>query len=166
MEKQILYRETVPAYFMAVIFLAIACWMGFSLYYQSNYGLIGSRPAPNNFYVIGIVFALLIGLNFSAIRIRLTDVDVHVSYGLFGKTIAWKDIATCEKDASSVARYGGWGIRLGFVHGKPVTVYNTFGGTRVAFLTRSGKPRGLVVTTLNPEELMRAANQLIRMQKS
>ncbi len=54
MEKQIIYRETVPAYFMAMIFLAIACWMGFSLYYQINYGPIGSRPAPNNFYVMGL----------------------------------------------------------------------------------------------------------------
>jgi hypothetical protein len=161
MEKQILYRETVPAYGMAAIFLVIACWMGFNLYYQINYGPIGSRPAPNNVYVAGIVIALLIGLNFSAIRIRLTDVDVHVAYGLFGKTLAWKHVASCGIDTQSVLRYGGWGIRLGMIRGKPVWVYNTFGGTRVAFLTRGRKPRGMVVTTRNPEELIRVANGLI-----
>jgi hypothetical protein len=165
MEKQILYRETVPAFFMAVLFLVIACWMGFTLYRQINYGPIGSRPAPDSFYVVGIIFALLIGLNFSAIRIRLTDIDVHVSYGVFGKTLAWKDVATCEIDTSSVVRYGGWGVRLGFIHGKAVTVYNTFGGTRVAFLTKGSKPRGLVVTTRNPDELMRVANELIAIHR-
>ena len=165
MEKQILYRETVPAYFMAVLFWVIACWMGFNLYHQINYGPVGSRPAPNSFYAVGIIIAILIGLNFGAIRIRLTDVDVHVSYGVFGKTLAWKDIASCEIDTSSVIRYGGWGIRLGFIQGKPVTVYNTFRGTRVAFLNKGSKPRGLVVTTRNPEELMRVANELIGMQR-
>ena len=165
MEKQILYRETVPSYFIMALFLVIAVWMGFNLYYQINYGPIGSRPAPNTSYIIGIPLALLFGINFSAIRIRLTDVDARISYGLFSKTLAWKDVATREKDTSSIVRYGGWGIRLGFIHGKPVTVYNTFGGTRVAFLTRSRKPRGMVVTTRNPEELMRVSNQLIGMQR-
>ena len=164
MEKPILYRETVPAYFMAVLFLAIACWMGFCLHYQLNYGPIGSRPAPNNFYVAGIVFALLILLNFGAIRIRLTDVDVRVSYGLFGKTLAWKDVASCGTDTQSVLRYGGWGIRIGMIRGKPVWVYNTFGGTRVAFLAKGNKPRGIAVTSRNPEKLMRIANELIGMQ--
>jgi hypothetical protein len=165
-EKQVLYRETVPAYGIAAIFLAVAICMGFSLYYQINYGPIGSRPAPNSVYIIGAALALLFGLNFSAIRIRLTDVDAHVSYGLFGKTLAWKDVAKCERDDRSMVRYGGWGIRLGFIHGKPVTVYNTFFGSRVAFLTKGRKPRGLVVTTRNPEELMRVSNQLIGMQRS
>ena len=151
---------------MLAIFLVIAGWMGFNLYYQINYGPIGSRPAPNIFYLIGALLALLIGLNFSAIRIRLTDVGVHVSYGVFGKTLAWKDVATCEIDTSSVVRYGGWGIRLGIIHGKMVTVYNTFGGTRVAYLTKVSKPRGIVVTTRNPEALVRLSNQLIEMRRS
>ena len=165
MEKQILYRETVPVYFIAVLFLVIACWMGFNLYHQINYGPVGSRPAPNSFYVAGIILAFLTGLNFSAIRIRLTDVDVHVSYGVFGKTLAWKDVSACEIDTSSVVRYSGWGIRLGIIHGKPVTVCNTFGGTRVAFFTRGDKPRGMVVTSRNSEELMRVSNELISMNR-
>jgi len=164
MEKQVMYRETVPAYAIAAIFLGIAIWMGLSLYHQLDYGPIGPRPAPDNFYAAGIIFALLVGLNFSAIRIRLTNVDIRVSYGLFHKTLAWRDVASCEIDRGSVWRYGGWGIRLGIIHGKKVWVYNTFGGTRVAFLTKSGKPFGLVVSTRNPEELMRASNQLIEMQ--
>ena len=166
MEKQIFYRETVPAYFMAVIFLAIACLMGFALYHQINFGPVGVKPAPNSFYVVGIILALLIGLNFSAIRIRLTHDDVHVAYGVFGKTLAWRNVAKCEIDTSSVVRYGGWGIRLGFIHGKPVSVYNTFGGTRVAFLAKGSKPRGLVVATRNPDELMRIANELIGMHRT
>ncbi len=166
MDKRILYRETIPAYGMVAIFLVIACSMGFSLYHQINYGPIGSKPAPDNLYAIGCIVALLIGANFSAIRIRLTDLDVHVSYGLFGKTLPWHDVASCEIDRGAAAlRYGGWGIRLGMIKGKPVWVYNTFGGTRVAFLTSGRKPRGMVVTTRNPEELMRVANELIGMQK-
>jgi hypothetical protein len=166
MGKQIFYRETVPDYFMAVIFLAMACWMGFTLYHQINYGPVGTKPAPNSFYVIGIILALLIGLNFSAIRIRLTAEDVHVSYGAFGKTLVWTDVATCEIDTRLGARYDRWGIRFGIIHDKPVTVYNTFGGTRVAFLAKGNKPRGMAVTTRNPEELKRIANELIGMHRT
>ncbi len=165
MEKQILCRETVPAYAMIVIFLIIAIGMAFSFFYQINYGPIGAKPAPNTFYVVGAVLALLIGLNFSAIRIRLTDVDVRVSYGLFSKTLAWKDVASCEIDTGSALRYGGWGIRLGRIRGENVWVYNTFGGIRVAFLTKGPKPLGMVVSTRNPKELLRMANQQIAMQK-
>jgi len=113
---------------------------------------------------IGIILALLIGINFSAIRIQLTADDVHVSYGVFGKTLAWKDVATCEVDTRLGARYDRWGIRFGIIHDKPVTVYNTFGGTRVAFLAKGNKPRGMAVTSRNPEKLMRIANELIGMQ--
>ena len=165
LEKQILYRETVPVYGMIAIFSVVAGWMAFSLYYQLNYGPFGSRPAPNNVYIAGVIFALLIGLNFSAIRIRLTDVDVRVSYGLFGKTLAWHDVASCEIDSGAALRYGGWGIRLGIIHGKKVWVCNTFGGTRVAFLTKGSKPSGSVVSTRNPDELMRISNELIGMQR-
>lgn len=119
MGKQIIYQEFVPAHFMVAIFSIIARCMGFNLYYQINYGPIGSRPAPNIFYAIGAPLAVLFGLNFSAIRIRLTAVDVHVSFDLFGKTLAWKDAATCEIGTSSVVRYGGWGVRFGIIHGKP-----------------------------------------------
>ncbi len=161
MKKRILYRETVPAYGMILIFLAIAFWMGFNLYYQINHGPISSRPAPNTVYVVGAVFALLIGLNFSAIRIRLTDVDVRVSYGLFSKTLAWRAVASCEIDSGSALRYGGWGIRLGSIRGKRVWVYNTFRGARVAFLTGDGKSSGMVVTTRNPEGLMRVSIERI-----
>jgi len=73
-------------------------------------------------------------------------------------------VASCETDTQSVLRYGGWGIRLGMIRGKPVWVYNTFGGIRVAFLAKGDKPRGMVVTTRNPEELMRVENELIGMQ--
>jgi hypothetical protein len=165
MEKRILYSENVPAYGMATIFLAIFLGMVFSLYHQATYGPIGSKPAPDAFYVAGAIAALLIGLNFSAIRIRLTDVDVAVSYGLFGKTLAWNDVASCEIDAGAVLRYGGWGIRLGRIRGKTVWVYNTFGGTRVAFLPKGSRRSGLVVSTRNPEQLMRMSNELIGLQR-
>jgi hypothetical protein len=165
MEKHIVYRETVPAYGMAVIFLIIAFFMAFSFYYQRNHGPIGLKPAPDTAYIAGAVLALLIGLNFSAIRIRLTDVDVRVSYGLFWKTLFWNEVASCEIDNGSALRYGGWGIRLGSINGKRVWVYNTFGGTRVAFLTRSSEPNGMVVSTRKQEELMRLANQQIQIHK-
>jgi len=165
MGKQIFYRETVPAYFLSVIFLAIACWMGVTLYQQINYGPVGAKPAPSSFYVVGMILALLIGLNFSAIRIRLTHDDVHVSYGVFGKTLAWTDVATCEIDSRLGARYDRWAIRFGVINGHPVIVYNTFGGTRVAFLAKGSKPRGMVVATRNPHELIRVANELISMNR-
>jgi hypothetical protein len=165
MEKHIVYRETVPAYAIAAIFLIIAFLMAFSLYHQRSSGPIGLKSAPDNINIAGAVFALLVGLNFSAIRIQLTDVDMRISYGLFSKRLFWHEVASCEIDRGSALRYGGWGIRLGSIGGKKVWVYNTFGGTRVAFLTRSSEPSGMVVTTCNPEELMRVSNQQIQIHK-
>ncbi len=139
--------------------------MAFSLYYQVHFGPLGSTPAPNGVYIAGVAVALLVGLNFSAIRIRLTDAGVRIAYGLFGKTLSWSKVKSCAIDSGSALRYGGWGIRLGSIHGNRVWVYNTIGGTRVAFLTESNRPTGMVVTTRNPDELMRIANQLIGMQR-
>ena len=150
---------------MVAIFLIVVLGMGVALYYQLHYGPVGTSPASNGSLFVIMALSILIGINFSAIRIHLTDIDVRVSYGLFGKTLAWRDVASCEIDTSSVLRYGGWGIRLGMIQGKAVWVYNTFGGKRVAFLTKANKPKGMVVTTQNSEELIRISNQLIGMKK-
>ncbi len=42
------------------------------------------------------------------------------------------------------------------------TVYNVIGGPRVLFLTGKKKPKGLIVSTLNPEEIARIAATKIR----
>lgn len=161
MEKRVLYSETVPAYALTVILLSITLLMACMLFYQIYHGPIGARPAPNSFLACLAIFFLLVGMNFHAIRIRLTDVEVRVSYGIFRRTLAWKDIASCEADDQSALRYGGWGIRFGILRGKKVMVFNTFGGKRVAFFAKSAKSRGLAASTRNRDELMRIANQQI-----
>jgi hypothetical protein len=161
MEKRIIYSETVPTFAIMAIVLAIALLPAFMLYYQIHYGAFGSKPAPNFVLACMASLFLLIGINFSAIRIQLTNVDVRVSYGVFGKTLHWKDIASCEADDQSALRYGGWGIRFGMIRGKRVLVFNTFGGERAAFLTKLEKSRGLVASTRNRGELMRISQEQI-----
>ena len=41
-------------------------------------------------------------------------------------------------------------------------MYNVIGGSRVVFLTGKNKPKGLIVSTLNPEEIARIAATKIR----
>jgi hypothetical protein len=166
MEKRILYSETVPCYAMMAIFFMITLVQALMLFYQINYGPLGSKPAPNSILASLALLFLLIGINFSAIRIRLTDVDVRVSYGVFRKTLPWKEIGACEADDQSAMRYGGWGVRFGMVRGGKVLVFNTFGGKRVAFLPKAKTSRGLVASTRNRDELMRVAKQQIDMQAS
>jgi hypothetical protein len=161
MGKQILYRETMPAHAMAILLIAVAFSTGFAFYYQVTYGPIGSRPAPNIIYAGLTIFFLLIGINFSAIRIYLTNADAHVSFGLFGKTLAWKDIASCEADSTNVLRYGGWGVRLGVFQRKKVWGYNTFGGKRVALIPKDIKLFGILFSTRNSEEVLRIAKKQI-----
>jgi hypothetical protein len=166
MEKRILYSETVPTCAIMAILLAIALLQAFMLYYQINYGPFGSKPAPNSILAGMASLFLLIGINCNAIRIHLTDVDVRVSYGVFHKSLLWKDIASCEADDRSALRYGGWGVRFGMVCGNKVLVFNTFGGKRAAFLTKLEKSRGLVASTRNRDELMRIAKQQIAIHNS
>jgi hypothetical protein len=163
MEKRILYSERVPTFAIMAILFAVALLQAFILYYQIQFGPFGSRPAPNYVLALTILFFLLIGINFSAIRIQLTDVDVRVSYGVFHKTLRWEEIASCEADDQSALRYGGWGVRFGMIRGKKVLVFNTFGGRRAAFITKLEKSRGLVSSTRNRDELMRIAKQMIAM---
>jgi hypothetical protein len=166
MEKRIIYSETVPTFAIMAIVLAVALLLAFMLYYQISDGPFGSRPAPNSVLAGMASLFLLIGINFSAIRIQLTDVDVRVSYGVFRKTLPWKEIASCEADDQSALRYGGWGVRFGMIRRKKVLVFNTFGSKRAAFLTELEKSRGLVVSTRNRDELMRIAKQQIAMKNN
>jgi hypothetical protein len=163
MEKRILYSETIPTYAIMTMLYAVALLLVYMLYYQISYGPFGSKPAPNFTLACMALLFLLIGINCNAIRIHLTEVDVRVSYGVFHKTLLWKDISSCEADDQSALRYGGWGVRFGMIRGKKVLVFNTFGGKRAAFLTKLEKSRGLAVSTRNRDELMRISKRLIAM---
>jgi len=102
------------------------------------------------YLVIGIVM-LFITINFSILAIRITTVDLTVSYGVFSYRIPLTKIINCYRDESSVLGYGGFGIRIGSAGGNTRLVYNTPGDPRVVVKLREGRFQEYVFSTRNPD---------------
>ncbi len=161
MADTVLYREERKSLGITIILAVVTLAVAAFFFAQLAYGPLGSRPAPN--WILGILtlLFLLAAINFRKITLVLTDSGMKVNYGVFGASLRWEDITHCGKDEKNYF-YGGWGIRLGRYEGHWVTVYNVIGGSRVVFLTGKNKPKGLIVSTLNPEEIARIAATKIR----
>lgn len=156
---EMLYKENRISIGLILILGGVSVAAGACFFVQLAHGPIGSRPAPT--WLLG-AFALaffLLTLNFSYIRIQMTAGGVFVHYGVFGKHLPWTAVTVCEEDTLN-AVYG-WGIRFGKYKGQWVWIYNVIGGDRVAFLTRGNSPRGLIVSTARPAEVIRMACQMI-----
>ena len=154
------FKERVPSVGITVILGLVTAGIGVFFLYSLIYGPVGSKPAPA--WLLGVIFGLfvLVTVNFMAIRIRIDDLGVRVSYGLFAATLRWSDIVSCEEESD--AFYLGWGIRLGRLRGRWVWVYNVIGGRRVALLTKEGGPKGLVFSCRRVEEVMALVSDRIK----
>ena len=71
----------------------------------------------------------------------------------------WAAVA-CEADEED--SFYGWGIRLGRYKHHWVWVYNVIGGPRVVFLNGRRKPKGLIVSTAHPDEVISISNTRIQ----
>lgn len=159
MKDHIIYIENRASIGIFVLLFLFTIAMSAYFVIQLIYGPIGSDPAPNWFLVLFIVFFLLTTINFSHIRIKLTDEYIKVNYGLFGTRLNWLDIVDCEADEEN--HFYGWGIRFGKYKKEWLWVYNVIGGPRIVFLTGKKKPKGLIVSTNNPQEFLTIAKRMI-----
>jgi hypothetical protein len=161
MERKILYRETISSRAIGIFTFFVAfLWVLLALR-QPTRGPVDPKPAvPAIFFAILAIVTCVVGIVFNRTRIQLTDSDISISWLWFRKTLAWKDISACEIDTMP-AFIRGWGVGLGTHDGKIVWVYGTFGGKRVAFVTKDNIPRGMLVSTRNPEILMQLAKERI-----
>ena len=153
------YEERIYSKWNILIMSIVVVALLVALIWQLVAGPLGTRPASNWFFIGMILFFLAIGINFAALTIRVTMHGISVSYGIIRHHISWGNVAGCRLDKASAVRYGGWGIRTGWVDGKRRLVYNILGGPRVVVEKRQGNFAEFVFSTRNPEGVMKAINE-------
>jgi len=120
---------------------------------------LGTDPVPNSLLIGMILLFLVIGVNFAALTIRVTIHGISVGYGIIRHHIPWGKVVGCRLDEASAIRYGGWGIRMGWVGGKRRLVYNIIGAPRVVVEKRLGTYQEFVFSTMKREAVMKAINE-------
>jgi hypothetical protein len=158
---RLLYEETLFLWLSTALVGCFAAVFCSRAVYQILKWPGGDNSPPTWFFMlIGLLF-LGIALNFRKLRIELSPQAVMVSYGIVQRTIPWEAIARCYRDEVSSIRYGGWGIRIGWVQGNWRLVYNTPGAPRVVLALKHGWFGEFVFSTKNPEEVMGIIRQRI-----
>ena len=161
MQTDNIYEEKIFSRWTTGILAAVTASLLFVLIYQILVEPIGTRPAPNWFFLL--MFLLFVGvmINFSRLSIRITTRSVNVGYGIFKHNIPWENAEDCYLDKASTIRYGGWGIRISRVKGKWRLVYNVMGGPRVVLSLKKDRFKEFVFSTKNPEEVMEVIKERI-----
>jgi len=165
MEADSIYQETVPFPLILVVLLllgAVAALMLGLLIYQLAVAPLGSRPAPDWYYLVMFLFLTAICAlvaNFRRLNISITSQGVKVSFGMIRRSIPWGEVEDCYPDETVALGYGGWGIRVAKVRGKWRLAYTVVGHSRVVLSLRMGRFREFVFSTRNPQEVLRIARQ-------
>ncbi|UCB43117.1 MAG: hypothetical protein JSV77_00255 [Dehalococcoidales bacterium] len=155
-----LYEENLPfplATVATLVILLVALLMLILFILQLSSGPLGSRPAPDWFYLLMFIFMSAITFlvaNFRTLAIRITNQSVTVAYGLIRKTILWGDIEEGFLDSSSPLGYGGWGARIARVEGRWRLAFNVIGASKVVLRLRKGRAREFMFSTKNPEQVL------------
>jgi hypothetical protein len=156
-----LYQERILSRWTVVIASAVTGAMLFMLIYQIIVGPVGDRPAPDWFFLIMFLLFLGITINFSLLRITITTDSLNVAYGIFKRTIPWREIENCYFDNASIINYGGWGIRIGRVRGKWRLVYNVIESPRVVLTLKTLRFKEFVFSTNQPDKVMAIVKQRV-----
>jgi len=158
---QRLYEETLLCKtFGGITGVLTALFLAIYLY-QALVGPIGTRPAPNEFFLAMFILFLAITVTFSRLSIAITGEAVTVGYGVLKRTYLFEDIADCYPDEASAIRYGGYGIRIGIYKGRKRLAYNIPRTPRVVLLLKRARYEEVVFSTSKPEEVIRVIRQQI-----
>ena len=155
-----IYREVVVFTLgraIIALFVVLALFFLAMFVYQITTGSLGSKPAPDWYYLaMGLFFAFMtfIIFNFGKLTISATPQSITVRYGMFKRAMRWEDIGDCYVDESTAFSYGGFGIRIGMVNRKRRLVYNLIGGSRVVLVMKKGRFDEFVFSTKNPDAVM------------
>ena len=161
MRTENIYDEKIFSKWMTAILAVLTTSLLFVLLYQIIVGPIGTRPAPNWFFLFMFLLFLGVMINFSRLTIRMTHRSISVGYGIIKHSIIWENVEDCYLDEASTIRYGGWGIRIARVKGKWRLVYNVIGGPRIVLSLNKGRFKEFVFSTKNPEEVIKIAKERI-----
>ncbi len=155
------YEERIVVWVFAALLSVVSAVFLYIVLYQALIGPVDERPVPNWFFMLMALLFLALAITFSTLRITLSLRSVVVGYGSIKRTIPWELIERCYVDEVSNLRYGGWGIRIGWVGGKWRLVFNIIGAPRVVLTLKRGRFGEFVFSTRHPDEIVRIINQRI-----
>lgn len=143
--------------------LQFPIWLHFVFLIVAILAIVLPMTSPGTPWFIPIVTGSASGLawlNFSALRVVVTEDVVDLKYGLIGPTIDVEKIVHCEAEEYSIWQYGGYGIRFSPLNG--TWAFNMIGdkgqAVRIHYKTSLGV-RKLIVATNQPEVLANAINR-------
>lgn len=126
---------------------------------QRLQGLNGADDAPLWLYLMMLALFGLLTLNFAWLKIRITDEDIVVAYGVVQHRVRWAEVADCRLEDASAMKYGGFGIRMGWHNGRRRLVYNTIGDPRVVLGMVDVSTPEFVFSTSQPDEVVRRVGE-------
>ncbi len=152
MQTGVFYEETISLRWVIIstvfIFGFLLCVFLFQIL------LIPAESSPLINMILAIVLLLILfSLNFMILRIKMTQQYLLVSCGIFKHIMPWDDINDCRIDDPPVAKYTGYGIRLGKFNGKWILGY-VMGDPKVLLSLNKGRFRDFAFTTKNPQEVV------------
>ncbi len=111
-QGNILHEERIHFYLVSLIFIPLIFIFSAILLYQIYVAPVGSKPAPNGFYLIFILVFAVFEIGFSNYHLLLTSDLVVAGFPFYKKRIPWDMVVDAERDSTSVWKYGGYGIRV------------------------------------------------------
>lgn len=149
MDKPILYQEKQRTYliFYALIILVIAVeFLAIIIQLLAAKDIIASVPSLALAIILLLAFCFIL-INFFYLRIRITETEFTVSYGVFRLHIPRTEIKACEAADFSWKTYFGWGMRPG-IDGTFAWTSRGHKGIRI-----ETKGRNYVISTDNAEKI-------------
>ncbi|TET54889.1 MAG: hypothetical protein E3J54_01255 [Actinobacteria bacterium] len=116
MEEKILYEEkqrTYLVFYGLLIVVILIEVLAIAIQLIIADGIIEAVPSLALSFIIlaGLTFILV---NFFFLRLRISDKEFKISYGIFKLRIPREAISNCQPTTFSWKTYFGWGIRPGF----------------------------------------------------
>ncbi len=149
----VIYQEKKTSKLIIIVLSLFALYFGFSYFYQGvlKLGPIGTRPAPDHFYLGFAIFMILCLFAFKTLTITITTAAVIIGFNKFiTHRIKFQDIAKITLDDKF---YGGIGLRVRLVKGKLRIAYNV-GSPRVV-ISLKNKGKEIAFSTDQPEQVIK-----------
>ncbi|MBK5114609.1 MAG: hypothetical protein KGD59_02060 [Candidatus Heimdallarchaeota archaeon] len=114
-ENNIIYSEWLTMSKFIVILFAFVIVVLISSAVSTSILAPHTRVYMLPVYAVLCLFFVLIGLNYRGIQISLTKNEIKVTFGLLNKkTISFDELVSCEIIQSTIGKYFGLGVRVGF----------------------------------------------------
>lgn len=149
------YTEKIYSKWMTLTLGSVTAVFAFLGVYEIIIGWGWTESLPVWFWPLMAVFLFVITINFSRLTLKIGSEGLKVGYGLFKNNISWDEIDDCYLDETSSFWYAGWGFRIARMGGRWRMVYNSVGGPRVVISLEEGWKEEVVISTKNPDEVMR-----------